>query len=823
MNAPLARPPVPSPELVAHIDTACARIAPTWPLDQFIAVNPWWGWVSQPITTVAAHLGTLAATPMTPPRAWFREQWTAGHLTRSHLDAAIRAERADIDVDTLVKHLELPPAQPHRLPLITDLRDGRTPPRPGQTWTEVVTHQVSQHCATWFDRTQAAWTLDPTAGLFATWRTQLAADRGLPWSKGRWWIGTRMQQLADDPRVAIGEALDALGIPDRGRTAYLTAVLLSINGWAAWCAYARWQARLGGSDDAVIVDLLAIRVVWEWLLLDDTGTATLPERWGARWGQVDDRVAQTHAAQRVDWLLQRAMEFAYQQPVVAALSRLPTPASVAPAVQAVFCIDVRSEVFRRALEATSPAVHTRGFAGFFGLPIAYAPAGSAMVRPQLPGLLSPALTITDDAPAEGRPLAGALAARRQQTLGWKARWAAFRAAPASAFSFVESMGLLYSAKLLGDSVASTATAPRWEDTGLPASVAHGLRPRMPQAAADPAGVAGTAKAILTAMGLVRDFAPLVLIAGHGSQTANNPHAAGLDCGACGGQTGEVNARALADLLNTPAVRDALRPLGIDIPRGTHFLPGLHNTTTDDVVLYDTDAVPAALDAAVEQLRRWLAAAGDKARAERAPTLGLAHLVSDAATLGRSIRERANDWAQVRPEWGLADCAAFVVAPRARTRDAVLGGRSFLHDYDWRDDPDLSVLTLIMTAPMVVTNWINAQYHASTVDNRRFGSGNKVLHNVVAGRIGVFEGNGGDLRIGLPWQSVHDGRRWRHTPLRLSVFIEAPQASIERVMAQHAVVRDLVDNGWLHLFQIEPQGTAIVQWQDGGWVDRAPAR
>ncbi len=55
---------------------------------------------------------------------------------------------------------------------------------------------------------------------------------------------------------------------------------------------------------------------------------------------------------------------------------------------------------------------------------------------------------------------------------------------------------------------------------------------------------------------------------------------------------------------------------------------------------------------------------------------------------------------------------------------------------------------IMTAPMVVTNWINLQYHASTVDPTRYGSGNTMLHNVVGGRIGVFEGNGGDLRIGM---------------------------------------------------------------------------
>lgn len=47
----------------------------------------------------------------------------------------------------------------------------------------------------------------------------------------------------------------------------------------------------------------------------------------------------------------------------------------------------------------------------------------------------------------------------------------------------------------------------------------------------------------------------------------------------------------------------------------------------------------------------------------------------------------------------------------------------------------------MTAPMIVTNWINLQYYASVTDHRTYGSGNKMLHNVVADHVGVFEGNG----------------------------------------------------------------------------------
>lgn len=114
----------------------------------------------------------------------------------------------------------------------------------------------------------------------------------------------------------------------------------------------------------------------------------------------------------------------------------------------------------------------------------------------------------------------------------------------------------------------------------------------------------------------------------------------------------------------------------------------------------------------------------------------------------------------------------------------------------------------MTAPMVVTHWINFQYYASTVDNARYGSGSKVLHNVVGGHLGVFEGNGGDLRIGLPMQSLHDGERWVHTPLRLSVFIGAPRPAIDAVLTKHAHIRALVTNGWLTHFQIDAEASAI---------------
>jgi uncharacterized protein len=808
------------------VDGACDRIAPTWPLDQFIAVNPYWGYRSMPIADAASRLAALAGTTLTMPRSWFRDEWRAGRLAERHLrDAAAEfgaPQLADVALTMLDASDE--PWQPPlvRFALVTDLRDQGLGPVPGRTWTDLVVHQIGQLCAAHFDEWQASWTPDRSAGLFGAWRADPSVTHGFSWRHGSTWARTRIDAMPADSHAAIARMLDELGVAPEGREAYLTALLCSVNGWAAWCAYQRWQARLADTDDDSIIDLLAIRLAWEWLLahdhLESDGATDQLREWAASWTLLDEVAAESADDQQLDWVLQTAVERTYQDSLVAGLPTAARPEGF-PAFQAAFCIDVRSEVFRRAFESTDPTVRTRGFAGFFGLPIAYTPAGSALTRPQLPGLLAPALQVTDLPAADAAPGddSNALATSRIDRLQTRERRQAFRKDPSSMFTYVESMGLLSGVKLVKESLPHHHAPDAWEHDGLDPD--HGsLRPRLTLVDDDPAAAAAIGHRVLTAMGVVESFAPLVLLCGHGSTSANNPHAAGLDCGACGGQTGEVNARVLADLLNNPAVRDEMSVLGIDVPDTTWFVPGLHDTTTDVVQLFDTDRAPTTHASRIEHLGTLLRAAGEVARSERAEALGLDPAAAPA-TLARQIEERANDWSQVRPEWGLAGNAAFVVAPRWRTSHIDLGGRVFMHDYDWRLDPELSVLTLIMTAPMVVTNWINLQYHASTVDNRRYGSGDKVLHNVVGGRIGVFEGNGGDLRIGLSMQSLHDGHTLRHPPLRLSVFIEAPRESIDAVIAEHQVVNDLVSGGWLHLLRIDPASAAVERRTATGWVPR----
>jgi uncharacterized protein YbcC (UPF0753/DUF2309 family) len=150
---------------------------------------------------------------------------------------------------------------------------------------------------------------------------------------------------------------------------------------------------------------------------------------------------------------------------------------------------------------------------------------------------------------------------------------------------------------------------------------------------------------------------------------------------------------------------------------------------------------------------------------------------------------------VRPEWGLASNAAFVVGPRSLTAGLDLACRVFLHSYDAEADGDGSALETIMTAPLVVGVWISAQYYFSAVDPDQFGAGDKTLHNPVGG-IGVMLGEGGDLQVGLPAQAVGVGHRRMHQSLRLLAVIQAPLDRIDAIIERNEVLRDLIGGKWM---------------------------
>ncbi|CAI2717544.1 DUF2309 domain-containing protein [Nitrospina watsonii] len=493
-----------------------------------------------------------------------------------------------------------------------------------------------------------------------------------------------------------------------------------------------------------------------------------------------------------------------------------------PHAQLAFCIDVRSESFRRHIEAQGP-YETFGFAGFFGIPISHLAFDCDQRSSLCPVLLTPNHGVVETPrPGEDEALEKYSSESRWGLLG-RHLFHDLKHHPVGSMMVIDALGFFFSLGLVGKTLfqkrfrAMTAAIQNGLTRRVPTriSISTPLDPQSPrigevsaEGVADglAAGFSLSERATfiengLRAMGLTKNFARLVCLCGHGSETDNNAYYGALDCGACGGRPGDANARVFAAMANEPEVRRILREKGLPIPDDTWFLPGKHNTTTDRVGFYDLEDFPDSHQEDLQALKKDLEAAGAKQALERCHRIPGAPAEISAEQAFAHVEERSCDWANPRPEWGLAGNAAFIIGRRTLTKGLDLGGRAFLHSYDPIADPQGAILEKIMTAPLIVGEWINTGYYFSAVDPWKHGSGSKVLHNVVGG-VGMMRGSQSDLQMGFPLQTVNNGDAHFHEPMRLLAIIEQTPDVISAIIQKHEILQQLFHNQWLNLVALD---------------------
>lgn len=811
-----------------QVSRATRDIAPLWPLHSFIAINPLFA-----REATAFETAEVVGEALTKSRADFLRDIATGRITRADLVAALTDRISELPgapvlskgddsvsaTDILITELITPSLTPEeKLPVAapTDPIDG--------VLVKWLSAYLDPH---------PVWPMPHRAeGLYTAWRQLVRHAPDLPRAARR-----RLRGLPVTAEQALVMSLDALGIGADDTVEALKHELAYLPGWVS---HIKWrEAHVG---DIEILDYLAVRFTTRAALghsRKPIPVAPAHDVVADVWARAKDvapvigvsptaenlaalvRVLGLHPRSQHRFTLQHAYELHYRRVLLAALPSSRNVQSV-PSAQFVACIDPRSEGIRRHLELNDPDIETLGFAGFFGVPFRFTTYQSSAPIDVLPALISPRhwVTETPNDPARADRWSERLRLRRALSDGLHAG----EASVVAPYALAELSGPVMGISTLMKTVVP-AHAKRWSeklrralspkpDTRVTVAEAFSLEER-----------AGLAEAALRTMGLGQ-FAELVVISGHGSTSANNLYQSAQHCGACGGNRGDANARAAVEIFNDPQVRAVLRERGLSVPDSTHFVAAEHDTVTDRLVILDAHAIPVSHRRQVQRFIETAARASEALLRERALSLPGASARQPVAR----IRSRAADWAEVYPEWGLVGNAAIIVGPREMTSGVNLDRRVFLHSYRPELDPTGVGLETILTAPVIVAQWINHQYYFSALNPSTLGAGTKTVHNAI-GTLGVLSGHTGDLRRGLPWQSVGVGDKLVHEPMRLAVIVEAPLTRITEIIDRNQVLRSLFTNRWISLTARESADAPWLTlgeygWQTSTWLDSgvpAPAR
>lgn len=811
---------------------AATVVAPFYPLSNFIAVNHLSGWEGIPFERALDVATKLIAADCYLPRNLYEKYSASGRISKAamaeaaalYLPRGAGRSEEDLPGESCISLAEL----------VCKLT--------GAHVVDDVNSELMKWCSVFFENGHSIWKMPyRELGFFSAWKKLVVCDQSARLRLSK--LKQRVNVLPPTASETIIEILTEIGVGADKRIEYLARLIIQLPGWSS---YIKWCQLNSSSENHrhVLIDYLAIRLCYEVefcrAILKKKPYQLDPNLAHVKQYRLkffnDESAEQAESGSKVFTescnasssvcevgdiplpVLQEAFEITYRDSLLQKLanwnecSEYASTSTSTPDAQLAFCIDVRSEGIRRHLEMIGN-YQTIGFAGFFGLPVAFKPFGSHVERALCPVLLKPKYKLTEcvASGAEQKIAEWASASSAQSTFQHVLHL--LKSSFAAKFFFAEAAGL-WCGPL---SLFRTFFPKQLKDTQ---KFFAGSRPEEFNFSFEPSPVDDVgitladrvffAEASLRAMRLTDFFSPIVALIGHGSMSENNPYASSLDCGACGGNTGGYSARIVAAVLNDLKVREKLKERNISVPESTWFVAAEHNTTTDDVCVFDEDSIPRSHSAQLIKLKADLARAGESLRLERGRSFGES---------AQSVTTRALEWSQTRPEWGLARNAAFIASRRELTRGLDLERRVFLHDYNHEDDPSSQILELIMTAPLIVAQWINMQYYLSSVDNNKFGAGTKVTHNVI-GNIGVMQGACSDLKIGLPLQSVAiSDEVLYHEPMRLLAIIEASRSVIAEIVNRNKELCDIIKNRWIRLIAWE--NGCFFEASDGGTWRQLP--
>jgi uncharacterized protein YbcC (UPF0753/DUF2309 family) len=507
--------------------------------------------------------------------------------------------------------------------------------------------------------------------------------------------------------------------------------------------------------------------------------------------------------------------------------RHPAPTPGLPRFQAIFCIDEREESIRRHVEEIAPDSMTFGTAGFFSVAMYYRGVADAHFVPLCPGVIRPSHWVVERVIERDRE-SHQLRQKTRRALGMASyRFNVGSRSLTAGALLTAAVGVLASIPLVARTLFPRLTSRISRMIGRFVDPTPLTRLQLERIDGEPGPepghhgytvdeMTGIAEKVLRELGLTSGFSRLVFVFGHGSTSLNNPHESAHDCGACGGARGGPNARALAQMLNDGRIRKRLAQLGMSIPPDTFFIGGMHNTSSEALTFYDLDLLPESHRSEFESVHSILEEACERNSHERCRRFESASLSLSFAAARQHVEARAEDLAQVRPEWGHATNAICIVGRRERTRGLFFDRRAFLTSYDpTQDDAEHTILTRILQAVFPVCAGISLEYYFSYVDNTGWGSGTKLPHNVAA-LLGVMDGAASDLRTGLPWQMVEI-----HEPVRIFFIIETTVDAILQIMERNEEVGKLCRNRWVRLAALDPSTFELFLFDSGNFRPYQP--